>query len=140
MDVKKRKTSETMRIGLRPNMLPSGTQKMFEVPSNSVVTYWDWFVSCGASLYSDTSQTYSYQLRELADGHVRNNLELHDGECRSDSTSRKISSKRIEAHCEEDGVSATAWPVQGVCWALWRLGNEDNVVAIEHGGSGGGAV
>jgi hypothetical protein len=56
----------------------------------------------------DTSQTYSYQLRELADRRMRHKLELHDGECRSNSTSRKISSERIEAHCEKDGVSSAA--------------------------------
>jgi hypothetical protein len=36
IDVRKRKISETIRIGLRPKILPSGTQKILEVPKNSV--------------------------------------------------------------------------------------------------------
>lgn len=81
-------------------MLPSGTQKMLEVPSNSVETCLRWLVNYGSSFDDSRRATYGYQLRKLANRRVRYELKLHDGQRWSDGTGSKVGCKCIEAHRE----------------------------------------
>ena len=107
-DVKTRKTIETIRIGLRPKILPSGTQKMLEVPKNSVESYLQHPMSALAPFSRQVTRvaTYSDELRELANRRVRHELELHDGQCWGDGTGSEICCECVEAHGEQDSPSA----------------------------------
>jgi hypothetical protein len=90
-------------------MLPSGTQKMLEVPKNSVDNYVRrnngqlWLDLAGRLTHMTT---YSYELRELANRCVRLELKLHDRQCWGDGTRCKIGRERVEAHGEENRPSA----------------------------------
>jgi hypothetical protein len=63
---------------------------------------------------SQAWDTHGNQLRQPTDTLMGHELILHEGERWRYRTSRKISRQSVKAHCKQDGIAASARPIQRV--------------------------